>query len=75
MDEIDLHGYTHEKAVSLVEETLIIGSLQRIMEYKIITGKSPKLQSKLIDLFKKYNFSYYIPSYNQGMILVSDNEL
>ena len=45
------------------------------MEYKIITGKSPKLQSKLIDLFKKYNFSYHIPSYNQGMILVSDNEL
>ncbi len=75
MQKIDLHGYTHDKALLLVEETLLINSLQKVMEYKIITGKSFKLQSKLIKLFDQYSFSYHIPSHNPGEIIVTDNEL
>ena len=49
--EIDLHGYKHKDAIVEVENTLIMNSLTRVVDYKIITGNSPKLQEKLIKLF------------------------
>ena len=73
--EIDLHGYKHKDAIVEVENTLIMNSLTRVVDYKIITGNSPKLQEKLIKLFDNYNFSYYIPAHNQGEIYVSYNEI
>ena len=73
--EIDLHCYKHKDAIVEVENTLIMNSLTRVVDYKIITGNSPKLQEKLIKLFDNYNFSYYIPAHNQGEIYVSDNEI
>ena len=72
-NEIDLHGLNHEQAIIKVEEWLLITSLTKIVDVKIITGKSPQLQKKLIKLFDKYEFSYYIPSDNIGVMYVSDN--
>ena len=38
----------------------------------VITGNSQNLQQKLIkEVLEKYNFTYYIPSWNQGQIIVS----
>lgn len=75
MYEIDLHGYKHKDALIKVEEYLLLNSVHKIIDVKIITGNSSELQKKLIKLFDNYNFSYYIPAHNQGEIYVSDNEI
>ena len=75
MYEIDLHGYKHNDALIKVEEYLLLNSVQKLIDVRIITGNSPSLQSKLIKMFDNYNFSYYIPPHNQGEIYVTDNEL
>jgi hypothetical protein len=73
---IDLHGMSHKEALSKTENALIMASLENGMEFEIITGNSQTLQKKIIDeILGKYNFSYYIPSSNLGMIIVSENVL
>lgn len=73
---IDLHGMSHKEALSKTEEALIKASMDNGMEFEIITGNSTILQQKIIDeILGKHNFSYYIPSSNLGMIIVSENVL
>ena len=73
---IDLHGMSHKEALSKTENALIRASLENGIEFEIITGNSQTLQKKIIDeILGKYNFSYYIPSSNLGMIIVSENVL
>ena len=55
MYEIDLHGYKHKDALIKVEEYLLLNSVHKIIDVKIITGNSSELQKKLIKLFKKYD--------------------
>ena len=45
---IDLHGVSHEKALVMVEEYLLMNSFGNDLELEPITGKSPKLQKKII---------------------------
>ena len=67
---IDLHGVSHEKALVMVEEYLLMNSFGNDLELELITGKSPKLQKKIIEnILTKYDFNYYIPNYNTGMML------
>jgi len=74
--EIDLHGLTHQKALNKVEDILLVSEVYKYRNISIITGKSPKLQDLIInELLTKYNFDYYIPPHNQGVIHVSDSEL
>ena len=59
---IDLHGVSHEKALVMVEEYLLMNSFGNDLELELITGKSPKLQKKIIEnILTKYDFNYYIP--------------
>ena len=46
---IDLHGVSHEKALVMVEEYLLMNSFGNDLELELITGKSPKLQKKIIE--------------------------
>ena len=74
--KIDLHGLTHKEAISKTEMLLIGASFDKAMVAEIITGKSNQLQDKIItELLDTYKFDYYIPSYNTGMIIVTQNEL
>ena len=74
--KIDLHGLTHKEAISKTETLLIGASFDKAMVVEIITGKSKQLQDKIItELLDVYKFDYYIPSYNIGMIIVTQNEL
>tara|TARA_B100000902_G_scaffold39597_1_gene47117 strand:- start:4306 stop:4539 length:234 start_codon:yes stop_codon:yes gene_type:complete len=76
MLKIDLHGLTHEQAVLKVENQLIMNQLCKYGQLEVITGKSPKLQSKIIaEVLDIHKFSYYIPAHNTGVIIVEDNEL
>ena len=59
---IDLHGLTHEKSLVKVEEYLLLNSFDNDLDLELITGKSPKLQQKIINqILIKHNFNYYIP--------------
>lgn len=76
MKKIDLHGLTHEKALIIVEEYLLTNSFDNDMELELITGKSPRLQNKIINqILNKYNYNYYIPNYNTGMMYITDSKI
>jgi len=76
MNYIDLHGMKHDEALLKTENALLKASTQRGMVFEIITGNSIILQQKIIkEILGKHNFSYYIPSENLGMIIVSDNTI
>ena len=47
---IDLHGFSHDESLVKVEEYLLINSFNNDLELELITGKSPKLQDKIIKL-------------------------
>lgn len=71
--EIDLHGFTHDEAVFAVEDVLIKESIKSSsIDVTIITGQSPKLQDRIIkDVLERHGFSYYIPGWNIGQIIVN----
>ena len=76
MQKIDLHGLTHEKALIIVEEYLLTNSFDNDMELELITGKSPRLQNKIINqILNKHNYNYYIPNYNTGMMYITDSKI
>ena len=73
---IDLHGVSHEKALVMVEEYLLMNSFGNDLELELITGKSPKLQKKIIEnILTKYDFNYYIPNHNTGTMYITDTKI
>lgn len=69
---LDLHGKTHSESLRLVEDWVMKLSTKGSFQLKVITGKSPVLQGKLIEeVLEEWNFNYYIPASNQGMIVVT----
>ena len=73
---IDLHGLSHEESLVKVEEYLLLNSFNNDLDLELITGKSPKLQKKIINqICKKYGFSYYIPSHNPGEMIIQYEKL
>lgn len=72
--KIDLHGLKHQDAIKLVEKELILNNLYKFDTVEIITGKSPKLQEILIkEVINRYDFDYYIPINNPGMLVIAEN--
>ena len=73
---IDLHGLTHEESLVKVEEYLLLNSFDNDLDLELITGKSPKLQQKIINqILIKHNLNYYIPDYNTGVMFISDTRI
>jgi DNA-nicking Smr family endonuclease len=73
MKELDLHGMTHEDAIISSENFLIQESFKQVFECRLITGNSMKLQIKIInEVLKPHGFSWYIPTWNTGEIIVSE---
>tara|TARA_B100000963_G_scaffold264668_1_gene232825 strand:- start:535 stop:771 length:237 start_codon:yes stop_codon:yes gene_type:complete len=73
---MDLHGITHEESLIKVEEYLLLNSFENDLELELITGKSPKLQQKIINqILNKHDFNYYIPKYNTGVMFITDNRI
>tara|TARA_B100000886_G_C20161122_1_gene382128 strand:+ start:318 stop:554 length:237 start_codon:yes stop_codon:yes gene_type:complete len=73
---IDLHGLTHEESLIKVEEYLLLNSFDNDLDLELITGKSPKLQEKIIkQILNKHSFNYYIPKYNTGVMFISDTRI
>ena len=72
---LDLHGMTREDAFLVVEDKLL--SLSNIGSFtlEIITGNSKPMQDGVKEICERYNFSYFIPSHNLGMISVTYSPL
>lgn len=74
--KLDLHGVSHREAIQKAESFLIEASFDRTMVAEIITGKSKSMQDSIIkEVINPYKFNYYIPAYNEGMIIVTQEEL
>ena len=73
---MDLHGLTHEESLVKVEEYLLLNSFDNDLDLELITGKSPKLQNKIINqILNRYSFNYYIPDYNTGVMFITDTRI
>ena len=73
---IDLHGLSHEESLVKVEEYLLLNSFNNDLDLELITGKSPKLQEKIIkQILIKHDYNYYIPNYNTGVMFITDTRV
>ena len=73
---IDLHGKSHEDAIIIVEEYLLLNSFDNSLDLERITGNSPVLQNIIIkNILKKYEFSYYIPNHNRGVMYITNSKI
>ena len=71
-DVLDLHGMSHNEAIEKSEDFLMDISVTTYFDGTLITGNSKTLQDKIIKyVLNKHNFNYYIPTWNQGTIIVT----
>lgn len=72
-DEIDLHGLRHLPALTLVRNTLANRTQKGSFSLTIITGNSTVLQDRIFDeILAESSYTYYIPSWNLGQIIVEN---
>ncbi len=75
-DEIDLHGLRHKPALELVRNTLAKRDEKGSFSLTIITGNSTVLQERIYDEILHFtNYTYYVPSWNLGQIIVENMAL
>lgn len=73
---IDLHGIRHKEALEKVHKTLAEVEKQGSFSLTIITGNSTVLQQRIFSEVLEFSpFTYYIPSWNLGQIIVEYMEL
>ena len=71
MHEIDLHGVRHKEALEWVKDELDFHAEQGSFSLTIITGNSSVLQKRIFEeILEGSVYSYYIPSWNLGQIIV-----
>jgi len=70
---IDLHGIRHKQALELVHSTLKDCVSGGNFSLTIITGNSKVLQDRIFnECLESTNFTYFIPSWNIGQIIVEN---
>jgi len=72
MNELDLHGFTHDEAVFVTENFVLMESQDPLFQCRIIVGNSSKMSELVKEVLDKHDFRYYIPSWNIGEIIVSN---
>ena len=72
MNELDLHGFTHDDALFVAEDFVLQESINPMFQCKIIVGNSSKMSGLVKDMLDRHDFRYYIPSWNVGEIIVSN---
>jgi len=72
MNELDLHGFTHDEAVFAAEDFVLLQSQKPLFECKVITGNSSNMTKRITQMLDTHGFRYYIPSWNVGEIIISD---
>jgi DNA-nicking Smr family endonuclease len=72
MNELDLHGFTHDEAEFAAEDFVLIQSQNPMFECRIIVGNSSHMAKRVTKMLDKHGFKYYIPSWNVGEVIVSN---
>ena len=72
MNELDLHGMTHDEAVLEAENWVLLQSDNPMFECRVIVGNSSQMTTRITNMLDEYGFRYYIPSWNVGEIIVSN---
>lgn len=72
MNELDLHGFTHDEAVFAAEDFVLLQSQKPLFQCKVITGNSSNMTKRITEMLEHHGFRYYIPSWNIGEIIISD---
>jgi DNA-nicking Smr family endonuclease len=72
MNELDLHGFTHDEALFIAEDFVLQESMNPMFQCRIIVGNSSKMSGLVQDMLDRHDFRYYIPSWNIGEIIVSN---
>lgn len=73
---IDLHGIPHDEAMLEVEDFLLKTSVNEGGTVSVITGNSYRLQERIKnEILDVYDFKYYIPSDNLGVIKIVHDTL
>ena len=76
-DEIDLHGLRHKPALKLEFLAKLREENQKgSFSLTIITGNSTVLQKRIFsEILEEPCYTFYIPSWNLGQIIVENTEL
>jgi murein L,D-transpeptidase YcbB/YkuD len=72
MNELDLHGFTHDEAVLEAENWVLLQSDNPMFECRVIVGNSSQMTTRITNMLDEYGFRYYIPSWNVGEIIISN---
>ena len=72
MNELDLHGFTHDEAVLETENWVLLQSDNPMFECRVIVGNSSQMTTRITNMLDNYGFRYYIPSWNVGEIIISN---
>ena len=72
MNELDLHGMTHDEAVLEAENWVLFQSDNPMFECRVIVGNSSQMTTRITNMLDEYGFRYYIPSWNVGEIIISN---
>jgi DNA-nicking Smr family endonuclease len=72
MNELDLHGFTHDEVELVVENFVLMESQNPMFQCRIIVGNSSKMAEIVTDVLERHAFKYYTPSWNLGEIIVSN---
>lgn len=75
-ESLDLHGVRHKEALQWVKDELHFRADQGSFSLTIITGNSSVLQKRIFtEILEGSVYTYYIPSWNLGQIIVEYMEL
>ena len=72
MNELDLHGFTHDEAVLEAENWVLLQSDNPMFECRVIVGNSSQMTKRITNMLDEHGFRYYIPSWNVGEIIISN---
>ena len=72
MNELYLHGFTHDEAQFAAEDFVLAQSQNPMFQCRIIVGNSSEMTKRVTEMLDEYGFRYYIPSWNVGEIIISN---
>ena len=67
--KFDCHGKTYYEVEDMFENWLLLN--QHKMPLEVITGDSEQMRKIIKKYLNKHNFSYNVPYWNNGMIVIN----
>ena len=59
MNELDLHGFTHDEAVFAAEDFVLTQSQNPMFQCRVIVGNSSEMTKRVTEMLEKHEFKYF----------------